>query len=1221
MSRATTDMVPCLPAAVSPPVLFSRLLNSRRSSCPAPRRSRGWSLFDERRRSTIRGQESDGEFFEHFTALSWKQENRRLQASRQDDGECRAPEATMDIPHREFHIGKREGEELYVEVLYTVEHKLGADGAFAEDLRAYAQKAFNMPQETHERLLAAARQEQPPIPVLNVTVLEARGLEAKDPNGYSDPYCMLGIRLGSDRRGSAEDEVSSGGGSLRRLGASLRQRGTEQRGRGGSLPDTLPAKFIRTTTVKPSTLNPRWNERFRLDIDDIHSDCLHLDVWDHDDESSVFDAARKLNEVTGLKGLNRYFKQVAQSARASTMDDFLGCIDVRLEDIPPAGLERWFPLAGRSHRSTVQGEIKLRLTLGTREDRGLQPPQDNWKEVVEHQQLLWIILEHELAHWQGPSESWKGDFPYAATAILDQHALQGDLTELQRAICRWVMFSRKHIANPLDLTLLFRLLQELDHAWQDADRALTRDELVTVIGDGAVELSPEEKDASVKEHQDRPGLSQYGPEASQRDLVSSAEEACLAESFGLFVDYCLEVLHRHREARSKLTRLLQCLSFLYRMKSFRRCCPFRNQLSVDVTGALKKAAHDWFQTIPLDPHGEVLYDLSALSALVNSLNRELQQGHDSYNAIFQEYVGVSYTAVMYKQLEKLSGTKLQHWVQTLCGTIDNNALPENEAMDHAVKVFELYMALKEFVGFREHLSPEDRENVTMVDFHQWFFHAVEGWFTVARTKARQRIRKALDVDQLKFVDSYVQHSTSAVDAVTCFAQIKEFWKQLAWPDLEGCYPFILKIVEAICDGAVFYAALCHQKLMDSGFYDMEGQFDVALQVCVVLNNMEHVRRALRPLKDELDVEELLSALEQERGEAVSYRCRDSLTRILQSAEDDIIHKILTVVAALSDKMRPEIKKNVFHLAWAPDKVDANSGLDPLVEYLELNLKTLYESLVSVNFLRTMEAVWRVVLQELTLTARSNLGEQLPFFRRLYAALEVLLHFFHGDDKGLSLKSLHSVAYQDLERLLRLHKSDTCYLIETYYMQRLEEQRKKQQEPGNNPNGYLTVFLCYNNVAESIRVDVVRARDLQPLDPNGFSDPFVILELLPKHLFPDCHQQKTKVQRKTLSPIFDESFEFPAPLERCRQEISLLRLTVMDYDVMLRDDFEGEAFVPLSDLPGIRAGEEDEDDIPRPLELPLLLPSKEKSEVLCALECRTWDPNAKDFVRQQKRRHS
>lgn len=62
----------------------------------------------------------------------------------------------------------------------------------------------------------------------------------------------------------------------------------------------------------------------------------------------MLDAVTKLNEVKGMRGLGRYFKQVAQSARIGGEDDYLGSLNMPIRDIPSTGAELWYKLEGRT---------------------------------------------------------------------------------------------------------------------------------------------------------------------------------------------------------------------------------------------------------------------------------------------------------------------------------------------------------------------------------------------------------------------------------------------------------------------------------------------------------------------------------------------------------------------------------------------------------------------------------------------------------------------------------------------------------------------------------------------------------------------------------------------------------------------------------------------------------------------------------------------------------
>ena len=83
---------------------------------------------------------------------------------------------------------------------------------------------------------------------------------------------MLGIMPGSRHQkeeyspaerssvGSSDDESSS---PFEKKGHGFRFS-MKKKEKSGAVRDLLPAKYIQTTTVKPNTLNPEWNERFRL---------------------------------------------------------------------------------------------------------------------------------------------------------------------------------------------------------------------------------------------------------------------------------------------------------------------------------------------------------------------------------------------------------------------------------------------------------------------------------------------------------------------------------------------------------------------------------------------------------------------------------------------------------------------------------------------------------------------------------------------------------------------------------------------------------------------------------------------------------------------------------------------------------------------------------------------------------------------------------------------
>lgn len=91
----------------------------------------------------------------------------------------------------------------------------------------------------------------------------------------------------------------------------------------------------------------------------------------------------------------------------------------------------------------------------------------------------------------------------------------------------------------------------------------------------------------------------------------------------------------------------------------------------------------------------------------------------------------------------------------------------------------------------------------------------------------------------------------------------------------------------------------------------------------------------------------------------------------------------------------------------------------------------------------------------------------------------------------------------------------------------------------------------NNMG-TLRLDVLDADDLPAADRNGFSDPYCKFNLNGKEVY------KTKIQKKTLHPAWNEYFECPIKSRTAAN----FKVSVMDWDFGDKADLLGEAAINL-----------------------------------------------------------
>jgi len=103
-------------------------------------------------------------------------------------------------------------------------------------------------------------------------------------------------------------------------------------------------------------------------------------------------------------------------------------------------------------------------------------------------------------------------------------------------------------------------------------------------------------------------------------------------------------------------------------------------------------------------------------------------------------------------------------------------------------------------------------------------------------------------------------------------------------------------------------------------------------------------------------------------------------------------------------------------------------------------------------------------------------------------------------------------------------------------------------------GELLVSLCHQPAASRVTVVVLKARNLPKMDITGLSDPYVKIYLM--YNGQRISKKKTHVKKRTLNPVFNESFVFDLPRNESGLGKVQLEFMLLDWDRVTKNEVIG-----------------------------------------------------------------
>ncbi|XP_026481673.1 protein unc-13 homolog 4B-like [Ctenocephalides felis] len=717
-------------------------------------------------------------------------------------------------------------DDLYEEVLFGILHNVGCSKNDVllqeqEDQIEHLRQVFRISANKHELAMAKAMVKIAPEQRLNVEIVEAKDLLSKQQSRAPNAYVALYLESAPTER--------------------------------------------HYTGMKSGAFNPEWGEHISLPLGkNTQQDVLCLEVWDFE---AVDNKSKKFGSLGKVKSLGKLMKEFsANNSTPKTEDLLIGTGKIPLKSIPMSGTTMLYSL-DKPPKIKKQGVLKLRIAVGAQKEEQINyGPKDQDNFIQKHMELLKMLLLYEVETLK--HSEWSGTWSPQSQAVLIQHRAQGGLSHTANALCEWSVYTRVHSTDrPLALELFNRLLKVLVKPLQQqsAGTQVLEKEEERMFWEGAVRILP----------------------------------GCFS---------IIKTMHRHDGYNQRLLKdLNEALPIVQTLACFRAPAGFEllpakmytwikltdgvDSIKDALNLAVRYGAQNWFKDllehqdeIPREPlasssgfdNSEQLNGEEGLRKIIYLIQRvlkDLEEASKDYDKIFKEIANVSYTNILYKEYAKLLSERVKPEIDEYCANLQKVCELVKETVPNAMgtTLFELYLEIKRFVNlgnkFNENQSQnsknDTKSNMTevgnMARCHLWFTTGVTHWLDVASFKAKKIIEKAVEMDNFVQVTDDVHHSSSAVDTLAFFYQIKIFWDRLEWPDPEGCYTFVTKIIRDIYVCFVFYADCIRVKL-NSDNPISSGKNICCQKWCVGINTIEYVQASLQKFVKELGTEKVLENL-------------------------------------------------------------------------------------------------------------------------------------------------------------------------------------------------------------------------------------------------------------------------------------------------------------------------------------------------------------------------